>query len=136
MPENAIPGVSVGIVQVLVLTSRPLVEQDCSGIFPAKKGAQGSFEGAPEEHGRPGIFFSPAIEISMPIAARAGEVLADLGGAVGHQATCSFSRFAGESSCQRPAGANPSSRSRSATLKMMWLILTTPFSPTSCPASS
>ena len=65
----------------------------------------------------------------MPVAPRAGEVLADLGITVGHQATCGLSRFAGESSSQRPAGAKPSSRSKEAPLKMMWLIVTTPFSP-------
>ena len=71
-------------MQPLILTGRPFGEQDCSGIFPAKIGAQSLFEGAAEEHRRTGIFLLPAIEIAMPIAPRAGEVLADLGVAVGH----------------------------------------------------
>src|ERR1035441_1103687 len=117
-------------MQALILTSRPLRKEHCSRIFTAKKGSQGSLEGATEEHRSPGIFFLPAIEIAMPIAARASKVLADLGVAVGHQATCGLSRFVGESSSQRPAGAKPSSRSREAPLMTMWLILTTPFRPT------
>ena len=122
--------------RVLALTGRPLGEQHCSGIFSAKERAQSPFEGATEQHRRSGVLLLPAVEIAMPIAPRAGEVLADLGVAVGHQATCGLSRFAGESSSQRPAGAKPSSRSREVPLKTMWLILTTPFSPTSCFSST
>ena len=55
-----------------------------SGIFPAKERAQSQFEGATEEHRRPRVLLLPAIEIAMPIAPRTGEVLADLGVAVGH----------------------------------------------------
>jgi hypothetical protein len=40
------------------------------------------FEGSAEEHGGPGILLPPAVEITMPIASRAGEVVADLGVAV------------------------------------------------------
>src|ERR1017187_3616418 len=46
LSKHTIPGVSVGVMQALTLTDRPLVEQNCPGIFPAKKGSQGSFEGA------------------------------------------------------------------------------------------
>src|SRR5258708_5917681 len=96
-----------------------------------KHGTQSSFEGATEQHRCTSVFLLPAIEIAMPIAPRAGKVLADLGVAVGHQATCGLSRFAGESASQRLAGTKPSSRSKEAPLKTMWLILTTPFRPTS-----
>ncbi len=44
----------------------------------------GLFEAAAEKHGGPDIFFLPAIEIAMAITARAGQVLGDLGVAVGH----------------------------------------------------
>ena len=40
------------------------------------------------------------------------------------QATCGLSRFAGESSSQRSAGAKPSRRRREAPLSTMWLIFT------------
>jgi hypothetical protein len=84
LPQHTIPGVSVGVVQALALTVRPLGEQGCSGIFPAKIGSQGLFEGAAEEHCRAGVLLLLAIEVAMPITPRAGEVLADLSVAVGH----------------------------------------------------
>jgi hypothetical protein len=62
-------------------------EQDGSGIFPAKERAHSPFAGATEEHCRTSVLFLPPIKISMPIPPRAGEVLADLGVAVRHQAT-------------------------------------------------
>src|SRR5271168_1553315 len=121
----------MGIMQILRLAGRPLLEQYCSRIFTTKDGAQGSLEGASEEHRRTGVLLLPAVEIAMPVSSWASQILADLGVAVGHQATCGLSRFAGQSSSHRSAGAKPSSRSREVPLKMMWLILTTPFSPTS-----
>jgi len=36
LPEHAIPGVAVRVVQALVLAGRPFRVEDCSGIFPAK----------------------------------------------------------------------------------------------------
>src|SRR4029077_12482724 len=98
--KHAIPGVSVGVVQVFALAGRPLGEQHSAGIFSAKECAQGSFEGPTEKHRRSRVFLLPPIKISMPIAPRTGEVLADLGVAVCHQATCGLSRFTGESSSQ------------------------------------
>ena len=35
-------------MQILALAGRPLGKQDCSGIFPAKKGSQSPFEGTTE----------------------------------------------------------------------------------------
>ncbi len=134
--EHAIPGIPVGVVQVLALAGRPFRKQGGSGILTPKQGGQRLFEGAPEQHRRAGIFLLPAIEVAIAIPPRAGKVLADLGVAVGHQATCGLSRFAGESSSQRPAGAKPSSRRREAPLSTTWLILTTPFRPTSCLSST
>jgi len=84
LPQYAISGVAVGIVQVLTLAGRPLGEQDGSAVFTPKECTIGSFEGAPEEHYCTGVFLLPPLEIAMPIAPRAGEVLADLGVAVGH----------------------------------------------------
>ena len=73
---------------MLVFVRRPLAEEDVARIFAAKVGAQGLFEGAAKEHGCTGVLFLPAIEVAMAITPRAGQVLTDLGIAVGHQATC------------------------------------------------
>ena len=59
-------------MQAPVLRGRPFGEQDCSGIFPA------------EQHRRPGVLLLPTLEIAMLIKPRAGQVLANLGVAVGH----------------------------------------------------
>ena len=84
--------------------------RDISRIFSAEEGAQSLFEGATEQHCCPGVLLFPAVQIAMPIPARAGEVLADLGVAVGHHATCGLSRLVAgvDSSSHRLAGANPS----------------------------
>src|SRR5579864_2511345 len=68
LPEHPIPGVSIGVMQALVLTGGPLGEQHCSRIFPAKESSEGLFEGAAEQHRGAGVFLLPAIEIAMPIA--------------------------------------------------------------------
>src|ERR1039458_7077398 len=44
----------------------------------------GLFEAATKEHGSAGVFFLPAIQIAMAVTAGAGQVLGDLGVAVGH----------------------------------------------------
>src|SRR4051812_12506881 len=74
----------MGILQVLVLIGRPLVEQDCSGIFPTEIGSHSGFKGPAEQHGCTVVLLLPAVEIAMPITTRASEVLADLSVAVGH----------------------------------------------------
>src|ERR1035437_6660548 len=71
-------------MQLLGLAGRPLRKQDCSGIFPAKEGTKGLFESATEQHRRTGVLLLPAVKRAMPVAPRAGEILADLGVAVGH----------------------------------------------------
>src|SRR5208337_1616518 len=106
-------------LQALILRSRPFMKEDGARVFSSEVGPQSQFEGTAEEHRCPGVFLLPAVEIAMAIAPWAGQVVADLGVAVGHQATCELSRLAGESSSQRPAGAKPSSRSREVPLKTM-----------------
>src|SRR5579862_7466344 len=71
-------------MQILALTGRPLIEQNGTGIFPAKEGAQGLFEGAPEEYRCAAVLLLPAVEVAMLVSLRTGQVLADLGVAVGH----------------------------------------------------
>src|SRR5437763_12641028 len=103
------------VLELLILTGLPFLKQGSRRILPQKEGGQSSFKGAPEEHGRPGVFLLPAIEIAMTVASRAGQVLADLGIAVHHQATSDSggsSAAIGESSFQRLSGANTSRLSR------------------------
>src|SRR5215469_98086 len=120
----------IGKLQVLVFAGRPFAKEDIARVFVAEVGAQSKFESTSEEHRRPRVLFLPAIEVSVAITSRAIQVLADLGVAVGHQDACA-SRLAGESSSHRLAEAKPSNRRSELPLKTIWLILTTPLSPTS-----
>src|SRR5439155_544305 len=109
--EHAVPAVAMRVSELLILIDLPLRKQGSRRVLPEKVGGQSPFKGTPEEHGCPGVFFLPAIQIAMTVAARAGQVLADLGIAVHHQATSDSggsSAAIGESSFQRLSGANPS----------------------------
>ena len=53
----------------------------------AEESSQGLLEGSAEKHNGTCVFLFPAIEVAMFVAARATQVLADLGVAVGHFAT-------------------------------------------------
>src|SRR5205807_7371383 len=77
--EHAIPAVAMRVFELLILTELPFLKQGSRCVLAQKEGRQSAFKGASEEHGCPGIFFFPAIEITMTVAARAGQVLADLG---------------------------------------------------------
>ncbi len=74
----------MGVLQVLTLTGRPFLEQECSGIFATKQGSESLFKGATEQHCRTGVFLFPSVEVAVAIAPRARQVLADLCIAVGH----------------------------------------------------
>src|SRR5438477_10343137 len=109
--EHAIPRIAMRVLELLILTELPFLKQGSRGILAQEVGGQSAFEGAAEEHGGPSIFLLPTIQVTMTIASRAGQILADLGVAVNHQATSDpggSSAAVGESSCQRLRGANPS----------------------------
>src|SRR5438309_6231119 len=109
--EHGIPAVALRVLKLLILRELPFLKQGSRRVLAQKEGGQSAFKGAPEEHGGPGVFLLPAIEITMTITARAGEVLAELGVAIDHEATSDSggsSAAVGESSFQRLSGANPS----------------------------
>src|SRR2546428_6401999 len=72
---------------ILILIELPFLKQGSRCVLPQEIRSQSPFKGPPEEHGCPGVFLLPAIEITMAVATRAGQVLADLRVAVDHQAT-------------------------------------------------
>ena len=111
--EHAVPGIAMRVLQWLTPIERPFLKQGSGRILMQEIGRQSTLKGAPEEHGRLAVLLLPAIEIAMPVAPWAGEVLADLGVAVDHYATSdprgsSPVAAVGESSCHRLSGANPS----------------------------
>src|SRR5439155_9713158 len=109
--EHGIPAIAMRVLELLILIRLPLLKQGRRRVLPEKVGGQSPFKDASEEHGCPGVFLLPAIEIAMTVASRAGQVLADLGIAVHHQATSDSggsSAGIGESSVRRLSGANAS----------------------------
>src|SRR5207245_9681494 len=105
------PAIAMRVLRRLILIRLPLLEQGRRRVLLEKVRGQWSFKGAAEEHGCPRVFLLPAIQIAMTVAARTGQVLADLGIAVDHQATSDpreSSAAVGESSFQRLSGAKPS----------------------------
>src|SRR5436190_20313951 len=65
----------------------PLLKQGSRCVLAQEIGGQSALKGASEEHGCPGVFLLPTVERAMAVSARAGQVVADLGVAVGHRAT-------------------------------------------------
>src|SRR2546425_9042321 len=132
--EHAIPAIAMRVLELLILIELPRLKQGSRCVLAQEVGGQSAFKGAPEEHGCPGVFLFPAIEIAMTVAARASQVLADLGVAVYHQATSDpggSSAAVGESSFQRLRGANPSRLRTEMLCTMVWLTFSTPCNPTS-----
>src|SRR5438552_12925967 len=62
--QHAVPGISVRVLQALVLASRPFAKQDSRGVFAEEVGSQSPLEGSPEQGG-PGILLLPAVEVVM-----------------------------------------------------------------------
>ena len=100
--QHAVPRSAVRILELAVLVGGPFAEQHGCGVLSPEVRGQGLLEGATEEHGGAGVFLPPAVEVAIPVAARAAEVLADLGVAVGHQATSDPVFIAGSGTQFRP----------------------------------
>src|SRR3984885_2505457 len=104
-------------MQALVLATGPFSKEDGCSVLAQEVRGQSLFEGASEKHGCTSVFLLPAIEVTMTIATWTGQVLTDLGVAVGHQATSGWAEPAGNaraSSSHWLAGAKPSKFSNAA----------------------
>ena len=84
--QHAVPAVPLGVVQRLILINGPFSMESGGCIFTPEICSQCLLEGSAEEHGCAGVFLLPTIQIAMTIATWAGQILADLGIAVGHDA--------------------------------------------------
>src|ERR1039458_1913478 len=133
--QHPVPGVVAGVGQTHVLAYAPLFEQHSRRVFTAKKGGDGLLEGLAEKHGGTSVLLLASVEVAVPVAARAAEVLANLGVGVGHRdASAVLERGAldtgaADSSAHWLAGAKPSRLTSEMPLITVWLILTTPRSP-------
>src|SRR4029077_16929246 len=65
--------------------SAPFLEECSSAVVSLEVSRQRFFETTPEHHRCARLFFSPAVEVAMPVAPRAAKVLSDLGVAIDHR---------------------------------------------------
>src|ERR1700739_352794 len=81
--DQLVPGVAFTVIERHIAVDSPFLEQDCRGVIPPEVSTERGFKAPAKDHGS-GVFFPPAIEIAAPIAARASQILTDLGVAIGH----------------------------------------------------
>ena len=108
--EQPVPGISFPVFERSIAIGTPFLEQHRSRILSCEVGAESLLKAAAKDHGGPRFFLPPAVEIAVAIAARAAQVLADLGVAIRSSAFLCLD-LAGveqESSSHSPAGAKAS----------------------------
>src|SRR6266852_6895418 len=82
--EEAVPGLSFAVFKWSIAVRIPFLEKHSSAILVTKVGPKSFFKAATEDHRCPGFFFSPAIQVTIAIAARAAKILANLCVAIDH----------------------------------------------------
>src|SRR5712692_99247 len=97
--EEAVPGLSFAVFKRSLAVCLPFLEKHSGAILSTKVGTQGFFKTATEDHRCPGLFFPPAIQVTVAIAARAAQVLTDLRVAIDHR--CPFAHRSGPVMCNR-----------------------------------
>src|SRR5713226_3505294 len=106
--EKAVPGLSFAVFKRSIAVCGPLLEKHSSAVLLTKVGAQSLFKAAAEDHRCPGLFFPPAIQVAVAIAARAAQVLTDLRVAIDHR--CPFAHRCGPVMCNRGPPSLPRGR--------------------------
>src|SRR5208282_3090480 len=76
--NELVPRVAFAVIERHIAVRSPFLEESCSAVLPAEVGRQSLFKAAAKDHGSADILFLPAIEVAVPVAARAAEKLADL----------------------------------------------------------
>src|SRR5271157_6262044 len=79
-----VPRVILGVLEWGVSILLPLFEKDGRAILFPEIGRQGGLKASPEDHGGPGIFLPPAIEVAVTVAPWAAQILGELCVAIGH----------------------------------------------------
>src|SRR5579863_2044992 len=82
--QEPIPGLPLPVLKRSVAEGFPFFEQRFGAVPLFEVSAECLLKAAAKDHGCPGVLLAPAIEIAVAIAARAAQVLADLGIAVSH----------------------------------------------------
>src|SRR6266849_5759180 len=97
--EEAVPGFSFAEFKRSIVVCFPFLEKHSGAVLLAKVGTQGFFKTASKDHGCPSLFFPPALQIPVAIAAGAAQVLTDLRVAIVHR--CLLSHRCGSVMCIR-----------------------------------
>src|SRR5712691_7361874 len=83
--EEVVPGLSFAVLKRSIAVCFPFLEKNSSAILLTKVGTQSFFKAATEDHRCPGLFFPPAIQIPVAVAAWAAKILANLRVAIDHR---------------------------------------------------
>src|SRR5713226_2055280 len=108
--EEAVPGLSFAVFKRSIAVRIPFLEKYSSAILLTKVGTQGFFKTATEDHRCPCLFFTPPIQVTVAIAARAANVLTDLRVAIDHH--CLLAHRREPSRCNRVPPSLPRGRRR------------------------
>src|SRR5260370_40383162 len=106
--EEAVPGFSFAEFKRGIAVRIPFFEKHGSAILLTKVGPQSFFKTATEDHRCPGLFFPPAIQVTVAVAARAAQVLTDLRVAIDHR--CPFAHRSGPMMYSRAPPSPPRGR--------------------------
>src|ERR1017187_10914574 len=108
--ENTVPGFSLAVFKRSIAKLTPLLEQGCGAVLLFEMSGKRFLEAAAKDHRCPRILFTPAIQVPVAIAARATQVVAQLGIAVNHRCSCARVSLASvrDRSSHSAAGANAS----------------------------
>src|SRR5580658_1052254 len=82
--KGSIPGVTLFVLEGGIAKATPFLEEHCARVFSVEVGTERSLKAPPKNHRRTRVLFPPTIEIPIPVAAGAAEVLANLSVAVRH----------------------------------------------------
>src|SRR5713101_6998780 len=106
--EEAIPGFSFAIFKRSIAVCFPFLEKHRSAILLTKEGTKSFLKAATEDHRCPDLFFPPAIQVTVAIAAGAAQVLTDLRVAIDHH--CLPSHRCGPGMCTQEPPSPPQGR--------------------------
>src|SRR6266581_7176506 len=106
--EEPIPGLAFAEFKGSIAVRIPFFEKHGSAILLAKVGTESFFKAATKDHRRPRLFFPPAIQVTVAIAARTAQVLTDLRVAIDHR--CRPAHRCGPVMCIRVPPSPPRGR--------------------------
>src|SRR6266404_5331942 len=106
--QEMIPRLSLSVFKRTITICLPFFEKHSSAILLRKVGTKSLFKAPTEDHRCSGLFFTPAIQVAVAIAARAAQVLADLRVAIDHR--CPPAHRCGPVRCIRAPPSPPQER--------------------------